>query len=868
MDCITCKRYFVTVDKYNAHQYYHRNLPNIRFFCKHIGCFSEYVKYKTFRMHLYRSHLNKPKIDTTLLYTCTAKCCKFKTRVKTEIPSHMYSHLKGGLFVTCPYSNCLKPRHIYKTISGLKSHFYRDHHKEIPEKTSVAVDDHEVNENSTGDEKYISLCSENNNGNPPPTLSADQLRAAYIKSLATTYLTLQAKFFTTETTLQVIIDSLMDLNDIGTECIASSVVQNFQTDIRQIIKENNMLRLAHNPIDGVLRTPYMRKLYYKKNYNYVAPIEIILGNNRAFFYVPILETLIALLSNEDVRNSLSGDTIKPYDGTFRDLTDGQCFNKCGFFSENLEALRLILYQDSFEVCNPLGSARCIHKVVGIYLTLANLPPYSRSKVDQIQLVALVLERDVKEFGFSKIFETIIRDINILETEGIQLGNTKNVKGSVVAFTGDNLGSHQIGGFVQNFSTTAYFCRYCYANKVVPRKTTSFPLRSVTSHDVDVAMALTSGQQVNGVKLDSVLNKCKYFHICNPGLPPCLAHDVFEGVLQYDFMLCINSLVTKKVFTLDLLNQKLQNKKLRFSHEFKHEKVPILKKGNKLIGSASENLRVILIFPFAVSEFINNDPCWELLRSLREICCLLMAFKISIGQVAYLKCLVDDYIALRSELFPDIGLRPKHHYLTHYPYLIRMFGPLRHVWTLRYESKHRYFKNILKHSPNFKNILLTLSERHQLLQAFHASQGNLFSDKVISDDAVPYVIQDYEITIESLISKTCTFKSHKFVTTKASFRGVCYTEGMNVCCGQTQFDDFILCTIKYVIINENYTEVFFIGKETEITYNQPLGLFEEAEVHNNLIGIHYNDLLCIEPLMHLVVHQKSWFSFKSAAFQRL
>lgn len=29
-----------------------------------------------------------------------------------------------------------------------------------------------------------------------------------------------------------------------------------------------------------------------------------------------------------------------------------------------------------------------------------------------------------------------------------------------AISGDNLGSHGVGGFVENFSVSHYFCRYC------------------------------------------------------------------------------------------------------------------------------------------------------------------------------------------------------------------------------------------------------------------------------------------------------------------------------------------------------------------------------------------------------------------------
>lgn len=58
------------------------------------------------------------------------------------------------------------------------------------------------------------------------------------------------------------------------------------------------------------------------------------------------------------------------------------------FFLNDNCLKIILYQDAFELCNTLGSSRKKHKILGVYMTLANLNPWHRSKIDQIQLVAL------------------------------------------------------------------------------------------------------------------------------------------------------------------------------------------------------------------------------------------------------------------------------------------------------------------------------------------------------------------------------------------------------------------------------------------------------------------------------------------------
>ena len=86
-------------------------------------------------------------------------------------------------------------------------------------------------------------------------------------------------------------------------------------------------------------------------------------------------------------------------------------------------------------------------------------------------------------------------------------------------------------------------------------------------------------------------------------------------------------------------------------------------------------------------------------------------KITHSQIAFLYQFLDEYMQLISSNFSDVKLRPKHHYVLHYPGLILQFGPLIWLWTLRFESKHRYFKSVLKACHNFVNVTLQLAYSH-------------------------------------------------------------------------------------------------------------------------------------------------------------
>lgn len=196
-------------------------------------------------------------------------------------------------------------------------------------------------------------------------------------------------------------------------------------------------------------------------------------------------------------------------------------------------MKILLFQDAFELCNPLGSSRGKFKVIGVYMILANLPPYLRSRINAIKLVLLVREKYVAQFGWHKVSQVLMKDLQKLETDGIDISlseETINFKGTLAATMGDNLGCLQIGGFNQNFSTSQYFCRFCEKTLRDPGNNilVNRGIRTVASYNQCVAQAILSKTAVEGIRADSPLNALRYYQVCTPGLPPCLAHDLVKA----------------------------------------------------------------------------------------------------------------------------------------------------------------------------------------------------------------------------------------------------------------------------------------------------------------------------------------------------
>ena len=107
-------------------------------------------------------------------------------------------------------------------------------------------------------------------------------------------------------------------------------------------------------------------------------------------------------------------------------------------------------------------------------------------------------------------------------------------------------------------------------------------------------------------------------------------------------------------------------------------------------------------------------------------------------------------------------------MAHYPGLIVQFGSLIRVWTLRFESKHSYFKNCVRKLRNFKNVCSTLADRHQLLQAY-LSEGTFFPPQLIADSTLQFHVKLYAPDIKRAVSDMNFNPRHTIVASKATHR---------------------------------------------------------------------------------------------------
>ncbi|CAM1319404.1 Uncharacterised protein r2_g2771 [Pycnogonum litorale] len=555
--CEICNYKTGTLKLYILHYQLHQHIPNITYPCHIDNCSRRFSSYKTFKAHISRDHANTIKSfrphEEDVLFMCEVVTCLKKCESWQKFVSHLKSHINTGLKVACPFKQCFNK---FSVASSLTSHFSRKHrHWSLRDFKALCIHiyggqnavTNTDNINSETDSVSDGQMHELVGGGGTCSMDVDLLfdvsardegvtEKDISQTLSLFYLKMQSKLLLPVSSIQQIIEGYQDIYD-KEQINLFNRLKHLLTDegitdesIGNIIGELSSNDLIRNLNCGMLRSKQTRKSFYRKQFNFVDPVEIYLGRNalgkpRYMSYVPIRKSLEAFLSNKSVWDHVSSFTWasshSEKEHILCDVVDGSICKRNDFLMLNPNAIGIILYQDAFEVVNPLGAGRKKHKILAVYYTIVNIPAYCRSLIDPLQLALLCREVDFKYFKQESIFSCLISDLKVLEESGIVVEKyNQSFKCTLLAIVGDNLGSHCVGGFTENFSRTPYMCRYCEIprEEFLQKPYVTGPVRTIEKYDQVVA-DLDGTNTICGVKANSVFNQLKNYHVCQPGLQP-------------------------------------------------------------------------------------------------------------------------------------------------------------------------------------------------------------------------------------------------------------------------------------------------------------------------------------------------------------
>lgn len=436
-------------------------------------------------------------------------------------------------------------------------------------------------------------------------------------------------------------------------------------------------------------------------------------------FVSIIQTLKVVFSQQDFQSIYVNYNQKEKhicrDGVYVDFCCGSTCKKSDLFKDK-NVIQIQLAMDDFEVCCPVKSKATKHKICGIYFQIRNLPANIVSKIDNIFLVALASSADLKSDNtLNDLNELITDELKILETKGFETTDGKTWRGALVNMACDNLGANTVFGFSKGFNAN-YYCRLCEMSRDECEITThelADKLRSKASHEEHIKLVNENPQctltESMGVRMACLYNTLKNYDMFE-NVSFDIMHDMHEGIIPFFLTAFFEYCIEQKIYSENDIIRKIRD--FNYGYTFTKNKPSLLGMKKTHLGqNASQSYCIIVHLPFIFHDAKEKlEKYWPLLEALLKCLQIVMSTSITESDLIHLENNIDTF--LDGMLTLNKRLTPKAHFLTHYPRAIRKIGPLKHFWTMRFESKHKFFTDSAKTTNNFINLKKTLAQKHQ------------------------------------------------------------------------------------------------------------------------------------------------------------
>lgn len=531
-----------------------------------------------------------------------------------------------------------------------------------------------------------------------------------------------------------------------------------------------------------LNTEYQAVAHLQKYCGLVSPVEIVLGDvyeehgqqgdevmeeiEKTALIVPFEESLAQLFRNDEFRH-LVKNRVPSVGDQIRSVFDSKSLQKNEFFNKNPNALIVQMYFDDVELVNPLGSRTGVHKVTNFYFSILNIPEYLRSSLKSIGLIACVLSDQIKKYGYKQILENFFSCIEKLMSEdGMKLQlrekETLFVHGLLFCLCGDGLALNHIGGF-KGIGGANHPCRNCLLSKHEMK--TCFierNLRSRVTHNEHVQQIsnvnLNVGEREElkkqlGVSGPSPLDRVENFDVTKQ-LVQDKMHNILEGAAEVSTRALLNFMLKPENsdLKLDTLNDKIQS--FAYPPELMKNKPSLIMHNHlklHLRQKASQMLCLICVLPIILAPFESEKNSDYLLNFslLVQITHRLFAYEVRESSLSTIKLMIVIHHTKFIELYPNISMTPKFHFMVHGPTTIENFGPCRVGWCMRYEGMNAWFSQAAGQTNNFINITKTLTNRFLIRRCLDLGLGDknhkYLSEKIFKPELCNTInLKNYEM----------------------------------------------------------------------------------------------------------------------------
>lgn len=598
-------------------------------------------------------------------------------------------------------------------------------------------------------------------------------------------------------------------SEIGVEQIFSDLKELFKEVKTDYTLEKNMICM------NLISKPHSFQVgNNKKDCGTIMPIEFQLKKifESNDFLDEVLPHMDKVCKNDKYVNFIQGDLWR---------------QKCRLYPKKT-LIPYFIYVDDFGINNPIGSKATNQAMCNVYYSFPCLPAKS-SKLNSVFLACTVKSSHVKLYGSNECFSELINILKKIEVEGLEIRTKSGI--TTVHFImglilGDNLGLNTIMNFSKSFSAN-YFCRFCEMKKCDTQKScTEEPnlRRNRLNYKNNIS---NSSFSETGIVSDSLFNTIPSFHVTE-NFCVDLMHDLFEGICHY--ILCESILYfmkTMNYFTLDCLNNRLQIF-LYVNHDKGSEKFSFFIRefeNRRLKLSAKQMMAFCHYLPILLGDLVPfEDVVWKFILNFLDLIDDLLCYEVSNNLLLQISIKIESINQEYQNLFKK-HLTPKFHFLLHYKLVIQQSGPLRNLWSYKYEAKHKEFKIFAHAITSRKNIPKTFAFKQQMRFANFILEPKLYQE-------VLYKKQAIDLRTKELICRKLKIDSKNLTLyNEAEIYGYKYSKTSFIA---NFTEDINLYSIKYIVRVKNNVDILFCGQKVITEFSFHYSAFEiknQSEIYD-------------------------------------
>lgn len=511
------------------------------------------------------------------------------------------------------------------------------------------------------------------------------------------------------------------------------------------------------------------------------------------------------------------------DGTIKHFLNGTIWKNV---KTKFEGTVIPLYNDDFapdDTRSPHGSS---NKISAFYSSFPSLPPKYNSALDSILVLMLAKSEEVKEVGANKLLGILANTLKPLEDNGIEV-NGQKVYIAPVLLMGDNLGMNMNLGFPMNFSKAKYYCRFCFminSQCEIACKEIENLIRTEQFYEECLKNLGMPGKNF-GIVSKCDLDLLKSFSVTN-NFSVDVMHDLLSGVFNYGIQQIIKKGITDKLFTLVQFNTAKNEFDYgpKEAHYIMENITSPTSQEYSIHCHAREMWCLIKFLPFILKKILPENHC-IFKYGLMLVDLLDMCFKNSFSNsdLNKLKTTVTlhnrEFLRLFSEQNPPRLLTAKFHFLLHYARVIQNSGPLKHLWSMRFEAKHQHMKSQAKIMYSRRNICYSFAKKI----CFENASNNLDSCHFI--ESIKYYSKSNDRFLENYETLSTSFINCK----RVNLHGTTYALNDFVISNCSAFAYKIL----QIAIDKKHDKSMLIVEKFSLKYIQVLRSFKLCESYKEI-----------------------------------